>query len=135
MKRRLRIYGFGVGLGLLMAWALFLRGRNTKNYTMWTPNNRILEEIRTDPYFSTNDFFWCEMKCLGFTSMDFEELLENGNVVFGESQAKSWPRIYRVELETEENGTLVVDFSKTEEKEFSVISVAKKGETDNCECE
>ena len=44
MKRRLRIYGFGLGLGILMAWALFLRGRNTSNYTAWTPNNRILEE-------------------------------------------------------------------------------------------
>jgi len=134
MLRRLRIYGVGLGLGLLMAWALFLRGRNTKNYTAWTPNNRILEEIRLDTTLVNGASFWCEMKCLGFTSIEYDALLNDGNVIFGESQAKIWPRSYKVELETEDKGTLVVVYSKTESKHFEVISIIKKGEDISCDC-
>ena len=134
MKRRLRIYGFGMALGLMLAWALFLRGRNTKAYTAWTPNNRILEEIRLDSSFQTTDKFWCEMNCVGFSSIEFDKLLNDGEVLFGESQAKTWPRMYRVELETDKKGTLVLDFSKTELKHFEVVKVAKKGEEIQCDC-
>ncbi len=134
MLRRLRIYGFGVGLGLLLAWALFLRGRNTKNYTLWTPNNRILEEIRLDQNLETSDKFWCEIRCIGFSSIEYKELLNDGEVDFGESQTKIWPRMYRVEFETENKGALVIDFSKTELKEFSILSVSKKGEEISCDC-
>ena len=134
MKRRLRIYGFGMALGLMLAWALFLRGRNTKAYTSWTPNNRILEEIRLDSTFQTTDKFWCEMGCVGFSSIEFDELLNDGEVQFGESQAKTWPRMYRVEYIVKNKGVLVLDFSKTETKHFEVIRVAKKGEEINCDC-
>lgn len=134
MLRRLRIYGVGLGLGLLMAWALFLRGRNTRNYTAWTPNNRILEEIRLDTTLVNGTSFWCEIKCLGFTSIDYDVLLNDGNVIFGESQAKTWPRSYKVELETEDKGTLVVVYSKTETKHFEVTSITKKGEDISCDC-
>ncbi len=134
MKRRFRIYGFGVLLGLVMAWGLFLRGRNTKNYTSWTPNNRILEEIRLDSTLETSDWFWCEMKCLGFSSIEYEALINDGNVNFNNGQVKTWPRTYEVEYETEDKGTLVIVFSKTETKHFSVLAVKKQGEKVNCDC-
>ncbi|MGB0391504.1 MAG: hypothetical protein ACPGRC_02720 [Salibacteraceae bacterium] len=134
MKRRLRIYGFGLLLGTVMAWALFLRGRNTKNYTSWTPNNRILEEIRLDSTLQTNDVFWCEINCLGFSSIEYEELLNDGNVLFDEGQVKVWPRTYVVEFETEAKGVLIIKFSKAESKRYSIVSVQKKGETINCDC-
>jgi len=134
MKRRLRIYGFGMALGLMLAWALFLRGRNTTNYTAWTPNSRILEEIRLDKTLDIPENFWCEMKCVGFSSIEFESLLEDGNVDFSDSQVKTWPRMYRVEFETDDKGTLVLDFSKTEMKHFSIIKVVKKGENIECDC-
>lgn len=133
MIRRLRIYGVGLALGLLMAWALFLRGRNTKNYTAWTPNNRILEEIRLDNMV-LSDGFWCEIKCLGFSSIEYDELINNGNVVFGDSYVKTWPRSYKVEFKTESKGTLVIVYDKTESKHFSVKSVTKKGEDIKCDC-
>lgn len=134
MKRRLRIYGFGLVLGTIMAWALFLRGRNTKNYTSWMPNNRILEEIRLDSTLETNDYFWCEISCLGFSSLEYEGLLNDGNVLFDESQVKNWPRTYQVEYETESKGVLRIRFSKNEDKQFSIISVEKEGETFKCDC-
>ena len=134
MKRRLRIYGFGVALGLIMAWALFLRGRNTKNYTSWTPNNRILEEIRLDSTLQLTDAFWCELSCLGFSSIEYDEMLNEGNVMFNESQVKTWPRSYQVEYKTKNKGTLRVNFSKTETKNFSVLTVTKKGESIKCDC-
>ena len=134
MKRRFRIYGFGLLLGCIMAWALFLRGRNTKNYTSWTPNNRILEEIRLDSTLIPSQVFWCELNCLGFSSIEYEELLNDGNVLFDESQVKKWPRSYIVEFETEEKGTLTVSYSKTESRHYSVLSVAKVGETIKCDC-
>lgn len=117
-----------------MAWALFLRGRNTKNYTSWTPNNRILEEIRLDSTFVTSDQFWCEMRCFGFSSIEYDELLNDGNVNFGNSYVKTWPRIYQVEYETEDNGVLVIKFAKTETKHFSVLSLTKQGEDIKCDC-
>tara|TARA_R110002050_G_scaffold290260_3_gene443843 strand:- start:9983 stop:10387 length:405 start_codon:yes stop_codon:yes gene_type:complete len=134
MLRRLRIYGVGLGLGLIMAWALFLRGRNTKNYTAWTPNNRILEEVRLDSSLILDDAFWCEITCLGFTSIEYTKLLNDGNVVFGDSQVKNWPRSYKIELATEKKGTLVLVYSKTEQKHFEVVSVTKKGEDISCDC-
>ncbi len=134
MKRRLRIYGFGLGLGILMAWALFLRGRNTSNYTAWTPNNRILEEIRLDSTLALDDAFWCEIGSLGFSSIEYDELLNDGNVVFSDSHVETWPRSYKVEYETENKGTLVIEYSKTEAKHFGVTSILKKGEDISCDC-
>lgn len=134
MKRRLKIYGFGVALGLILAWALFLRGRNTKNYIAWTPNNRILEEIRLDSTLETTDAFWCEMHCLGFSSLEYDELINNGNVMFDESQAKEFPRMYRVKLETENNGVLVIDFIFNENNHRSIDRVGKLGEEISCDC-
>lgn len=135
MKRRLRIYGFGLVLGLMLAWAFFLRGRNTKAYTGWTPNNRILEEIRLDSSFQTTDKFWCEMDCIGFSSIELDKLLNDGEVKFNESQVKTWPRVYRVEYKAKDKGVLVLDFSKTKAKHFEVIKVAKKGVEFPCVCE
>ncbi len=134
MKRRFRIYGFGLLLGTVMAWALFLRGRNTKNYTSWTPNNRILEEIRLDSTFSPSDVFWCEMGCLGFSSIELDELLNDGNVNFGESYVKTWPRTYQVAFETKDKGILVIEFSKSETRKFSILWVKKEGQEINCNC-
>lgn len=134
MLRRLRIYGVGLGLGLIMAWALFLRGRDTKNYTAWTPNNRILEEVRLDSSMVMDEVFWCQLNCLGFSSIEYDELLNEGNVIFGESQVKTWPRSYKVEFETSKKGTLEVVYSKTEQKHFEVVSVSKKGEEISCDC-
>lgn len=134
MKRRFRIYGFGLVLGTIMAWALFLRGRNTKNYTSWTPNNRILEEIRLDSNMQTNDVFWCEVNCLGFSSIEYDALLNDGNVLFDESQAKTWPRAYQVEFETENKGVLRIRFSKSETKGYSIVSVEKKDSDIKCDC-
>lgn len=134
MKRRFAVYGFGVVLGLIMAWALFLRGRNTSNYTAWTPNNRILEEIRLDTTLQTTDKFWCEMKCLGFSSIEYNELLLTGNVDFSTSQVKTWPRTYRVEFDTESNGIMVVDFIFNENNHREIKSVSKKGEEISCDC-
>lgn len=133
MKRRFRIYGFGLALGTILAWALFLRGRNTKNYTAWTPNNRILEEIRLSDLQKSNEF-WCQMKCLGFSSIEYEELVNDGNVNFGKSQVENWPRMYQVELETEDKGTLIIEYSKTEDKHFEIIKVEKEGSQITCDC-
>ena len=134
MKRRFRIYGFGLVLGLIMAWGLFLRGRNTKNYTLWTPNNRILEEIRLDSSLVPSPVFWCELKCMGFTSIEYNELLNDGNVIFNESNVKTWPRTYWVEYRTENKGVLRISYSKTETKHYSILSVEKKDETIKCDC-
>ncbi|UTW65016.1 hypothetical protein KFE94_10020 [bacterium SCSIO 12643] len=133
MKRRLRIYGFGLALGTILAWALFLRGRNTKNYTAWTPNNRILEEIRLSDLEKT-DAFWCQMKCYGFSSIEYDALVNDGNVNFRKSQVENWPRMYQVELETEDKGTLIIEYSKTEGKHFEIIRVVKEGSQINCDC-
>jgi hypothetical protein len=134
MKRRLRIYGFGLLLGLVMAWGLFLRGRNTKNYTAWTPNNRILEEIRLDKTVLKTDAFWCEMKCYGFSSIEYDKLVNDGNVDFGKSQVENWPRTYLVELETEDNGTLIIEYSKSIDKHFTILEISKKGAQISCDC-
>ena len=134
MKRRLRIYGFGLVLGTIMAWALFLRGRNTKNYTSWTPNNRILEEIRLDPTLQTNDVFWCEINCLGFSSIEYEALLNDGNVLFDEGQVKTWPRTYVVEYDADSKGVLIIKFSKEESNKYSIVSVTKRDEPIKCDC-
>ena len=133
MKRRFRVYGFGFLLGIIMAWALFLRGRNTKPYTAWTPNNRVLEEIRLDTQLDLDASFWCKITCLGFNSLDYDHLINDGNVAFDESEIEKDKKRYRVKLKVEDKGVLVVDYL-FEESHRSVVNVFKEGEDIKCDC-
>lgn len=132
MWRKLRIYLFGVGLGLIVTWALVLRNRNTQELLKWTPENRVMNEIKQDTALVYPRNFECILDCYGLNSLDMERLMEEGDVNFSKSQTRSDPKIYRVEYEDEEV-TIDADFAMGEEQnELKQIRV--NGEKKNCAC-
>lgn len=111
-KRRLRVYLIGVGLGCILAWALVIRKRSNEmnRYMSWTPNGRVLLEIREDNNLILPDNFWCEMECQGFTSEDLRLLKEEGDVDFKASQTKGEHKTYVIRLNQEDDRVLRIDF-------------------------
>lgn len=134
MWRRIRVYFVGVLLGILVTWMMLLRDRNLDDYLKWTPNNRVLAEFRTDSAFVPVDAFWCELKCKGFTSLDYKGLLEEGKVLFSESITQDYPRMYRIEFETKEELVLTIDFEIAEDKKKRILSVSNGKSEENCAC-
>ena len=116
MWRKLRIYLFGVVLGLILTWALVLRNRNADEFLKWTPGNRVLSEIKNDSSLVYPDDFSCTLDCHNLSSLDWENLLEEGSVNFQESSTRSKPKIYRVEYEDEDR-LIKADFSVTEDRQ------------------
>ncbi len=63
MLRRLRVYFTGFGIGLIMVYVLFKNGED-RNLDIWTPEQRILEEIRNDSVFQASDKLACYVECV-----------------------------------------------------------------------
>ncbi len=134
MKRRFFIYLFGLGLGLILTWALVIRNRNIHEVLKWTPTERILEELRNDTAIARPANFWCRMNCLGFSSIDYEELLVEGSVDFGRSKTNVEHKIYLITYETPSNGTLEITFVFLPGG-HEIVSVNKQNEHVVCDCE
>lgn len=123
---------FGVGLGLVVTWALVLRNRNADEYLRWMPSERILEEIRADSNTVLPQNFDCLLECLNITSLDYEKLTHNGKVNFKRSSPRETPKVYLIEYEVE-NETLEAVYNFTD-KEQHLVKLSKAGQTLNCEC-
>lgn len=132
-KRRLRIYGIGVGLGIMLSWALLLRHRNTDDLLGWTPTNRLLDAVEMKGDTALSNTFYCELKCQGFDSEDWNKLLKDGKVDFEASSTHTDPKVYLFTYDTEKHGVLeaMVEFS---DSTIAVTSVNRKGENKSCDC-
>jgi len=63
MLRRLRIYFTGFGIGLILVYFIFLRD-GSRDLDIWTPSQRILEDIRKDSVFRNSEKLLCFQDCL-----------------------------------------------------------------------
>ncbi len=132
MWRRIRVFMFGVGLGLIVTWALVLRNRNTDEYLKWMPNERILEEIRIDSNTVLPPNFDCLLGCLDVTSLDYEQLTLEGRVNFEKSSPRETPKVYLVEHETE-NGILTAVYEFTGDEQH-LVELYRDHPSQNCNC-
>lgn len=132
MWRRIRIYMFGVGLGLVVTWALVLRNRNADEYLMWTPSERILGDIRADSNTVLPDNFNCLLDCIEITSLDYENLTHDGKVNYKRSSPRENPKIYLIEHEVENRMIeAVYEFTETEQR---LVKLSVANQPANCEC-
>jgi hypothetical protein len=81
MLRRLRLYFTGFALGLLVVYVVFLRD-DSRDLDIWTPSQRVLEDIRNDSSFQQSAKLACFTTCL---DLSHEEL----TLLWSQSEVKS----------------------------------------------
>lgn len=134
MWRKLRVYFIGVGLGCVLAWALFLRNRNTKDYLAWTPNERVMAPLRVDGALQKPDNYVCLLKCNNLTSLDMEQLLEKGMVDFSESKPREIPKMYVVKYELENSREIRVELEFETDSLATLTQLVVLNENPKCDC-
>lgn len=86
---RLKFYGIGVGMGLIVVWATFYNGKDKR--ASWLPEGRILEFLE-DYEMEVSDQLKCEIECnnLPLNFMD-STFWVNAEVDFDKSAVKRKP--------------------------------------------
>lgn len=79
MLRRLRIYFTGFGIGLVLVYVIFGRDDN-RDLDIWTPSQRVLEDIRNDTSFQSSNELACFVDCLGLDSNAVRSLWKDSEV-------------------------------------------------------
>ena len=134
MWRKIRVYLIGVGLGCVLAWALFLRNRNTKDYLAWTPNERVMAPIRVDGALNKPDNYLCLLQCYDLTSIEMEQLLEKGMVDFSESKPRETPKMYVVKYELEDSRQIRIELQFETDSIATLTQLTVSNENSNCDC-
>lgn len=88
LLRRLKYYGFGFGLGLVVVWASLLKDRDRAS---WLPEGRTLEFL-AETEIGLNDVVKCQINCFGLDS-DFmnESFWKKADLDFDKSATKRDP--------------------------------------------
>jgi hypothetical protein len=132
VRRRLGVYFFGVGLGLILTWALVIRNRNKQDLLFWLPEERVLEVIRSDSNLEYSETFWCRMKCLQFSSIDLDQLLQEGDVNFANRREEGEQKIYQIDYNVEPGKKMSVEVALFD-REAKLINVFSSEEL-KCDC-
>ncbi len=129
MGRRIRIYLFGFGLGLLAVFFLFKGGCSDYNYL---PEDRILAKLASYP-LNITPRMECLLKCNNVQIWDVEELLKNGSVNMKASNARSTPRDYVLEATTDTDKKLSIRFQLADSL-TTPINLIKPHSATSCQC-
>jgi hypothetical protein len=79
MLRRLRIYFTGFGIGLVLVYVIFGRD-DSRDLDIWTPSQRVLEEIRNDTSFQSSERLACYANCLHLDTSRLAALWKDSEV-------------------------------------------------------
>jgi hypothetical protein len=90
MLRRIQIYAFGFFLGSIVVYVTLIRDRD-RDLGSWLPENRVKAEIKEKFYASQNE---CMLNCFDIDSLGFIDMIDEGDVVFSESDVSAVPRSY-----------------------------------------
>lgn len=94
--RRLRLYIFGVLLGILFVYVFLVKDRDNSNLTDWLPNSRVLSKM-SENELVMDSVMQCKLTCFDIHTADVNFLLENGDVNFKQSDQHRKPHpIYKV---------------------------------------
>lgn len=103
--QRLGYYGFGVGIGCLLVYALLIRDRD---FPAWTPEGRVLEELTMDTIFIAPGLN------LELTDSVLREKIDNADVLFRKSIVRDEPcREYQLDSKTERMRVSICDSIRT----------------------
>lgn len=121
--KRLRYYIIGFGIGIVMSVILFgQRGCD------WTPANRVLKQIATSQIL-ISDSVKCVMAANNIKEDDIFQMLNNGDVLFSESNTQSSPKDYVIQHPDKEFKLLFV----VRNDSVSVVSGVPDGKKGDCD--
>lgn len=116
---RLKYYGIGVGMGLMLVFAMFgTRGCD------WTPTNRVKSAIQSSR-LAANAQMQCMLECNTISDEIIYDLIYNGKVNFKDSKTDSEPKNYILyndeykigfDLNVKDSTAVVTDLYYHEEK-------------------
>jgi len=132
LYRRLRFYGFGFALGLLMVSIIF-KGRSCK-----MPGSAKLEELAHQNLELTKHGE-CRMKCRNITLDEIKAVLQSGKINYDKSEVHDKPcGTYAVEGKTTDgqNVRIVIADCDTISKVVTAIDLdpGYREESDTCDC-
>lgn len=118
-KQRLFRYLIGVFIGLLLVYAFF----GTRDWTSWTPGNRVLE-LLSHSEVRISDMARCQLKCAGRSIGHVVNAVSAGDVLFRESETKGDPIHYVVQSEWDPE----IKFTfETSDSVATLVKVSKEG--------
>ena len=92
--RRLKYYGLGFGIGIIMVLALF----DNKGCS-WFPSNRVKDNL-FNRMIVVNQTNSQQIKEQGFSKSQFLKTIQNGAVDFGKSKKQGLDKVYRIDYTT-----------------------------------
>ena len=92
--RRLKLYGIGLGLGSILAWALVWRN-HTDGPAMW-PSAKIRESIRNGVFLADSASL-TQLQQVGLKPEQLSAWVDSCNVQISKSEPQRSPRIYFLE--------------------------------------
>jgi hypothetical protein len=131
MLRRVRVYLTGFAIGLVLVYFMFGRD-DSRDLDIWTPEQRILEDIRLDSIFMHSEKLACFQACL---TMNDSVLMS----LFTDSENKSLnpggnPYRYLVYLKTDDLH-LEAEVEKDTNKQHTLIRMRDLQHPTDCHCE
>lgn len=127
--QRFKRYLFGVLLGLILVYFFF--GDRGEVLTAWMPNERVMKRLR-ETKLILPDSMQCRLDCFQLDSTAVNTLLEDGDVLFAESDTQSEPKVYRVQFE-QRTPPLELTFSCTDSTS-AVVGLSALGAGSDCPC-
>ncbi|NQV53634.1 MAG: hypothetical protein HQ500_10650 [Flavobacteriales bacterium] len=129
MLRRLRIYFTGFGIGLVMVYFMFMRD-DSRDLDIWTPSQRVLEDIRNDSVFQSTPRLACFQAC---NDLSDEVLMQ----LWTDADVKSLnpggdPYRYSITLETDD---LHLEAELERRKRFSLLFIKDLENPTDCDCD
>ena len=129
MVRRLRIYFTGFGIGLIIVYVMFLRD-DSRDLDIWTPSQRILEEVRGDSLFQISERLQCYQACLSLSDSSMAQL-------WTESEVKSLnpggdPYKYAIALK---EGDMHIEAELEKTTSYKLIYIKDHNSPQACACD
>lgn len=126
--RRLRLYGFGFLLGLLVVSFIY-KGKGCQ-----LPGSAKLEELAWQKKEYT-DHALCRMKCRSISNAEIEQVFKSGKVNYDKSSVHNKPYpTYAVEGATVNGKQLRIVVADVDTISRIVTAIDLKMETDSCDC-
>ncbi len=125
MTRRIFLYLFGVGLGIIVSFLFF--GDRDVDFS-YLPNARTLKHLRAQE-FRISEQAICQLDCIGGSQLFFENIFNEGDleVDFSSSDVEGLCKTYFIEVDE-------VKFSKFHIDDCDSLSLLTHVEVQNCDC-
>ena len=126
MVRRLFIYLFGVGLGVIVSFIFF--GDREIDFS-YLPNARTIKHLRSQTMQFSEEAL-CQLDCLSMTEVAFENFFKSSDldIDFSQSDVRSTCKNYHVNVVDQK-------FSKFNIHDCDSISTVNRIDATDCQCQ